>query len=61
MIIKIIPAGPLQTNCYIVIDEKLKDAIVIDPGQDPDLIIREIEALNCKVCSYFINSCSCRS
>ena len=43
MIIKVIPAGPLQTNCYIVMDEKVKEAIVLDPGQDPDLIIREIE------------------
>lgn len=54
MIIKVIPAGPLQTNCYIVMDEKLKEAIVLDPGQDPDLIIREIESLNCKVCAILL-------
>ncbi|MBB6621922.1 MBL fold metallo-hydrolase [Clostridium gasigenes] len=54
MIIKVIPAGPLQTNCYIVMDEKVKEAIVLDPGQDPDLIIREIESLNCKVSAILL-------
>lgn len=49
MIIKTIPAGRLQTNCYVVVDEKSNEAIVIDPGQDPDLIIREIEKINCRV------------
>lgn len=47
MIIKTIPAGPLQTNCYLVMDEETKEAIVIDPGEDPKLILREIESLNC--------------
>jgi hydroxyacylglutathione hydrolase len=28
--------GPLQCNCYIVGDEILRRAIVIDPGGDPD-------------------------
>lgn len=45
MFIKVIPAGPLQTNCYLIMDSESKEVIVIDPGQDPDLIIREIEKL----------------
>lgn len=57
MIIKTIPAGPLQTNCYVVIDEATKEAIVIDPGQDPNLIIREIESLNCNVKSILLTHC----
>ncbi|MCX7778513.1 MAG: MBL fold metallo-hydrolase, partial [Armatimonadetes bacterium] len=26
--------GPLQTNCYIVICEETKEAIIIDPGDE---------------------------
>jgi glyoxylase-like metal-dependent hydrolase (beta-lactamase superfamily II) len=31
--------GPLQCNCYIVGDEILRRAIVIDPGGDPDELL----------------------
>lgn len=54
MFIKVIPAGPLQTNCYLVMDDETKEAIVVDPGQDPNLIIREIEKLNCIVKSILL-------
>lgn len=27
-----LPIGPLQANCYVLIDEKSKEAAVIDPG-----------------------------
>ena len=49
MIIKTVPAGPLQTNCYIVMDEDTNDAVVIDPGQDPILILKKIEEVKCNV------------
>lgn len=34
MIIKAIPAGMYDANCYIVIDEDTKEACIIDPGGD---------------------------
>lgn len=34
MIIKTIPAGMYDANCYIVIDEDTKEACIIDPGGD---------------------------
>ena len=30
--------GPVQTNCYIVYNEGAEEAIVIDPGADPEKI-----------------------
>lgn len=37
--IQLIPAGFLQTNCYIVWDKSSSDAIIIDPGGSSDDII----------------------
>jgi glyoxylase-like metal-dependent hydrolase (beta-lactamase superfamily II) len=36
--------GPLACNCYIVGDTDTKEAIVIDPGGDPELIEADIAA-----------------
>lgn len=35
--------GPIQCNCYIVGDPETRDAIVIDPGDQPDDILAAIE------------------
>lgn len=43
MTIKTLAVGPLQSNCYIVADEKSKKAIVIDPGDEPDRILDELK------------------
>ncbi len=34
--------GPLQVNCYILADQKTKEAVVIDPGDDADDILKII-------------------
>jgi len=39
MIVKRLVVGPLEENCYIAGDEKTKQAILIDPGDEPDRII----------------------
>ena len=43
MIIKAIPAGIYDANCYIVMDEKTKDAVVLDPGGDGEMLERAIK------------------
>jgi len=48
MQIKTIIVGPIQTNCYIIIDEKSKEALVIDPGDEADEILLEIKGLKVK-------------
>lgn len=39
MIIQKIIVGPLESNCYIIADEQTKEAIIVDPGDEPDIII----------------------
>ena len=35
--------GPLQVNCFILADEKTKEAVVIDPGDDAQDILKIIK------------------
>lgn len=45
MIIKIIPAGIYDANCYILQDEEAKECAVIDPGGAPEILINEIKRI----------------
>lgn len=44
LIHEIIPVGPLQCNCSILGDPETREAIVIDPGEEPEHIL---EAIRC--------------
>ena len=46
MIVETFPVGLLQCNCTIVGDEISREAMVIDPGDDPDLILSKLKAQN---------------
>ena len=39
------PMGEYGANCYLIIDESSKDAVVIDPGANGESLIKEIERL----------------
>lgn len=41
--------GPLQVNCYIVYDETSREALVVDPGDEPDRIIDIIKSHGLKI------------
>ena len=49
MIVKRLVVGPLQENTYIIGDETTKQAMVIDPGDEPDRILDEIKANSLEV------------
>ena len=50
MLIKSIPVGQIETNCYIVTDENTLDCVVIDPGDESNTILDYLEdnKLKCK-------------
>ncbi|MFA5778895.1 MAG: MBL fold metallo-hydrolase [Elusimicrobiota bacterium] len=37
-----IPVGYLEANCYIIFDQDSKDAVIIDPGDEAEKILSEI-------------------
>ena len=49
MILEILTVGPLETNCYILGDEKTKQAAVIDPGGDFEIIEDHLMKLKLKI------------
>ncbi len=54
MLIRLV-VGPLQVNCFILADEKTKEAVVIDPGDDAREILKIIKDKGLKV-KYIVNT-----
>jgi len=44
MLIKTLPVGLLETNCYIVTDEESRKCVIIDPGAESNTILDYIES-----------------
>lgn len=49
MHIQRIPAGIYQTNCYLVMDEASKEAVLIDPAGDAPFLLEKIREAEAKV------------
>lgn len=43
MIHQAVAVGPLQCNCHLLADEATKEAVIVDPGDDADEILRRAE------------------
>ncbi len=54
MLIRLV-VGPLQVNCFILADEKSKEAVIIDPGDDAREILKIIKEKGLKV-KYIVNT-----
>lgn len=57
MIVKTYPLGELQTNCYLVIDEKTNKAAIIDPGAEANYLIKEIKNLGIEIEVILLTHC----
>jgi hydroxyacylglutathione hydrolase len=49
MMLEILTVGELETNCYILGDEKTKQGVVIDPGGDFEIIEAHLKKLKLEV------------
>lgn len=47
--------GAISTNCYILGCDATKEAVVIDPGGDPERILARLDALGLK-CVWILNT-----
>jgi hydroxyacylglutathione hydrolase len=49
MIIKNLVVGHLESNCFVIADEKTKEALLIDPGDEPERILDLLTKNNLKL------------
>ncbi len=54
MLIKCLPVGMIEANCYIVTDEDTLECAVIDPGDESNTILNYIESNHLKVKYIFL-------
>lgn len=54
MLIKTLPVGQLETNCYIVTNEDSLDCVVIDPGDESNTILDYMESNKLKCKAIFV-------
>lgn len=48
MLIKVLPVGIYDANCYIIVDKNTNDAVIMDPGGDINILTEEIDKLGIK-------------
>ena len=46
MLIKTIPVGQLEENCYVVTNEATLESVVIDPGDEANTILDYLDCLS---------------
>ena len=49
MILKKLVVGPLATNCYIIGSESSKEGMIIDPGDEAEVILRNVKDLELEI------------
>src|SRR2546423_4452775 len=49
MIHELFPVGPLQCNCSVIGDERSRDAMVIDPGDEIERVLETVRQHRLKV------------
>lgn len=54
MLIKTLPVGQLETNCYIVTNEESLECVVIDPGDESNTILDYMESNKLKCKAIFV-------
>lgn len=54
MLIKTLPVGQLETNCYIVTNENTLECVVIDPGDEVNTILNYLEGNKLKCAAILL-------
>lgn len=44
MIVRRLTVGPLEENCWLLVDEASRDAVLVDPGAEPERLLAAVAA-----------------
>ena len=59
MLIKTIPVGQLETNCYVVTNEATLESVVIDPGDEANTILDYLESNHLRCAAMMLTHGHC--
>lgn len=54
MIVRAFPVGALQENAYVLVDDNSGDAVLIDPGDEGERLVRAAETLGGKISAIWL-------
>lgn len=57
MIVRCLPVGPLQVNCYLAACPETRDAVVIDPGDESPMILDALEKEDLNLKEILLTHC----
>jgi hydroxyacylglutathione hydrolase len=49
--------GPIAENCFVIHNEEAGKALIVDPGEEPERILAEVEATGAEVEAILITHC----
>jgi hydroxyacylglutathione hydrolase len=49
--------GPIAENCFLLRAEGAEEALVVDPGEEPERILAEVEAMGARVEAILVTHC----
>ncbi|MES2522355.1 MAG: MBL fold metallo-hydrolase [Gemmatimonadota bacterium] len=47
MIVRGVTVGPLQENCWLIADDVAREAVLVDPGDEPERLLEAVDATGC--------------
>lgn len=57
MEVRMFTVGPVAENCFIIRQPDSKQALIIDPGEEPERLLKPIEELDLEVAGILITHC----
>ncbi len=54
LVVQQLTVGPLQENAWLVIDETSKQAVLVDPGDEPARLLRAVEDTGCRLSAIWL-------
>ncbi len=55
IMLQIVPVGALESNCYIIYDSETLEGLIVDPGDEAENILSEIENSKLSI-KYIVNT-----
>jgi hydroxyacylglutathione hydrolase len=49
-----VTVGPLEENCWLIVDEAAGDAVLIDPGDEADTLVKAVDASGARLSAIWL-------